>query len=192
MRAAHLWRVWRLLDHRLSYPVGKLCRRFTKLTGPIHYIVIWYPQQMVQMAFCDLSHTFHKQVANVSHHVFVILPWGILTLPLSYSIWLSFPVNSKWKLRLPYLSIALTISCESQEPYCPSISLCYNILTTTSATRYELYEKAYHWHRRGSVKITWGLTNDFWPDSEKHTLIITPAVWDWQVLWVVLKVGYHT
>ena len=26
-------------------------------------------QQMVQMAFCDLSHTFHKQATNVSQHV---------------------------------------------------------------------------------------------------------------------------
>ena len=33
---------------------------------PIHYIVIRYPQQMVQVAFCDLSHTYHKQVTNVS------------------------------------------------------------------------------------------------------------------------------
>ena len=34
------------------------------------------------MAFCDLSHTIHKQVTNVSQHVFVIIPWGILTCPL--------------------------------------------------------------------------------------------------------------
>ena len=33
---------------------------------PIHYIVIRYPQQMVQMAFYDLSHTYHKHVTNVS------------------------------------------------------------------------------------------------------------------------------
>ena len=46
---------------------------------PIHYIVIRYPQQIVQMAFCDLSHTVHKQVTNVSQHVFVILLWRILT-----------------------------------------------------------------------------------------------------------------
>ena len=39
---------------------------------------------MVQMAFCDLSHTFHKQVTNVSQHVFVILLWGILTSPLIF------------------------------------------------------------------------------------------------------------
>ena len=38
---------------------------------------------MVQVAFCDLSHTHHKQVTNVSQHVFVILLWGILTSPLS-------------------------------------------------------------------------------------------------------------
>ena len=50
---------------------------------PLHYIVIRYPQQMVQMAFCDLWHTIHKQVTNVSQHVFVILLWGILTSPLS-------------------------------------------------------------------------------------------------------------
>ena len=48
---------------------------------PIHYIVIRYPQQMVQMAFCDLSHTYHKQVTNVSQHVFVTLLWGILMSP---------------------------------------------------------------------------------------------------------------
>ena len=28
---------------------------------------------MVQLAFCDLLHTFHKQVTNVSQRVFVIL-----------------------------------------------------------------------------------------------------------------------
>ena len=49
---------------------------------PIHYIVIRYPQQMVQMAFCDLLHKFHKPVTDVSQHVFVILPWEILTSPL--------------------------------------------------------------------------------------------------------------
>ena len=47
-------------------------------------IVIQHPQQMVQMAFCDLSHTFHKQVTKVYQHVFVIPLWGILTSPLSY------------------------------------------------------------------------------------------------------------
>ena len=37
---------------------------------PIHYIiVIRYPQQMIQMAFCDLLHTFHKQVTTFSQHV---------------------------------------------------------------------------------------------------------------------------
>ena len=38
---------------------------------------------MAQIAFCDLSYTFHKQVTNVSQHVFVILLWGILTSLLS-------------------------------------------------------------------------------------------------------------
>ena len=37
---------------------------------------------MVQMALCDLLHTFHKQVTNVSQQVFDILLWGILTSPL--------------------------------------------------------------------------------------------------------------
>ena len=32
----------------------------------IHYIVIRYPKQIVQMAFCDLSYTYHKQVTSVS------------------------------------------------------------------------------------------------------------------------------
>ena len=47
---------------------------------PIHYRVIQYPKPMVQMAYCDLSHTF--QVTNVSQHVLVILLWGILMFPL--------------------------------------------------------------------------------------------------------------
>ena len=37
---------------------------------------------MVQMGFCELSHTFHKMVTNVSQHVLVILLWGILMSPL--------------------------------------------------------------------------------------------------------------
>ena len=68
----------------ISYPVCDLYVSQNWL-GPmsIHYIVIRYPQQMVKMAFCDLSHTFHKQVTNVSQQVFVILLRGILTSPLS-------------------------------------------------------------------------------------------------------------
>ena len=54
---------------------------------PKHYIVIRNPQQMVQMEFCDLSHTFYKQVPNVSQHVFAILLWGILTSPLTSDVW---------------------------------------------------------------------------------------------------------
>ena len=38
---------------------------------------------MVQMAFCDLLYVFHKQVLNISQHVFVILLWEILTPPLT-------------------------------------------------------------------------------------------------------------
>ena len=33
---------------------------------PILYIVIRYTQQIAQMAFSDLSHTYHRQVTNVS------------------------------------------------------------------------------------------------------------------------------
>ena len=68
-----------------SYPVCDLCRHFTKLTGPCAYTLHSnpIPQQMVQMAFCALSHTFHEQVTNVSQHVLVILLWGILTSPLT-------------------------------------------------------------------------------------------------------------
>ena len=64
---------------------------------PIHYIVIQYPQQMVPVSFCDLSHTFHKQVANVSKHVFVILLWGNLTSPLiSLPRPMEKPLKSRW------------------------------------------------------------------------------------------------
>ena len=44
---------------------------------------------MVQMAFCDLSQTFHKQVTNVFQHVFVILLWGILMSP--YQLYIKSP-----------------------------------------------------------------------------------------------------
>ena len=62
-----------LSQNHLKGSVGDLCRYFTKLTGPSAYTLRSNPQQMVQMAFCDLSHTFHKEVTNVSQHVFVIL-----------------------------------------------------------------------------------------------------------------------
>ena len=65
------------------------------MTGPCAYTSHGnpIPQQILQMAFCDLSHTFHKQVTYVSQHVFVILPSRILTSPLerprifSFDIW---------------------------------------------------------------------------------------------------------
>ena len=59
----------------ISNPVGDLCQRLKKLTGPCAYTLHSnpIPQQMVQMAFCDLLHTFHKQITTVSQHVFVIL-----------------------------------------------------------------------------------------------------------------------
>ena len=49
--------------------------------GVSDYMVIRYPQRILQMAFCHLLHTFHKQVTNVSQHAFVILLWAILTSP---------------------------------------------------------------------------------------------------------------
>ena len=52
---------------------------------------------MVQIAFCDLSHTFHKQVTNVSQHVFVILLWGILTSPLLVYWMLELPKQCIYK-----------------------------------------------------------------------------------------------
>ena len=64
----------------ISYLVGDLWRRFTKLTRPSVYILLSnpIPQHMVQMVFCDLLHTFNKQLTTVSQHVFVIHEWGIL------------------------------------------------------------------------------------------------------------------
>ena len=67
---------------------------------------------MVQMAFCDLSHTFHKQVTNVSQHVFVILLWGILTSPLKKV--LIFSISS--------LSLKQVISRCNQPPLLMSYS----------------------------------------------------------------------
>ena len=45
----------------ISYPVGDLCRRFTKRTLPSAYTLHSNP-----IPPTDLSHTFHKQVNNVS------------------------------------------------------------------------------------------------------------------------------
>ena len=50
---------------------------------------------MVQTAFCDLLHTFHKQVTNVSQHVFVILLWAGFPLKLYFKIPCVFPVQSQ-------------------------------------------------------------------------------------------------
>ena len=85
----------------ISYPVGDLCRRFTKLTQSSAYTLHsnLIPQQMVQMAFCDLSHTFHKQVTNVSQQVFVILLWGILMSPLG--TWDQTPMWQVWMVGCP-------------------------------------------------------------------------------------------
>ena len=47
----------------ISYPVGGLWRPFTKLTGPSVYTLHNNPIPPTDsIAFCDLSHTFHKQV----------------------------------------------------------------------------------------------------------------------------------
>ena len=63
----------------------KIPRHFTNELSPptAHNMVVQYTLRMVQMAFCDLPHTFHKQVTNVSQHVFVIILWGIFTSPVS-------------------------------------------------------------------------------------------------------------
>ena len=60
---------------------------------PIHYIVIQYPQRLLQMAFCDLSHTFHKQVTIISQHVCVILLWGIFSSPLTMWLFISVGIG---------------------------------------------------------------------------------------------------
>ena len=44
------------------------------------------------MAFCDLSHTCHKQVTNVSPACFVILLWGIFISPLIDILYCNFKV----------------------------------------------------------------------------------------------------
>ena len=68
----------------VSYPVGDLCRHFTKLTLSFAYTLHSYPILPTDgtNGFCDWWHTFHKQVTNVSQHVFVILLWGIFMSPL--------------------------------------------------------------------------------------------------------------
>ena len=74
----------------IIYPVGDLCRRFTNLTGPSAYTLLSnLIPPTIQMAYRDILHTFHKQVTNVSLHVFVILLLGILTFPLTIISFLS-------------------------------------------------------------------------------------------------------
>ena len=65
---------------------------------PIHYIVIRYPQQMVQMAFCNLSHTFHNRS------------------PMFPSIFLSFYCGEFWRLPL-YIGVPRQ-GCQTLSP-CP-------------------------------------------------------------------------
>ena len=72
------------LSKGISYRFNALYRRFTKITGSSAYTLHRNPQQMAQMAFCDLSHTFHKQTTIVFQHVFVIQLFGILTSPVLY------------------------------------------------------------------------------------------------------------
>ena len=68
----------------INYPVGDLNRLFRKLTGPCDYTLHSnpIPQQMLQNGLCGLFHMFHKQVPDVSQHVFVTVHFGILTPPL--------------------------------------------------------------------------------------------------------------
>ena len=60
---------------------------------------------MTQMAFCDLSHTFHKQVTNISQHVFVILLWGILMSPLTLINDIHSLLKKKKVSEDPYLNL---------------------------------------------------------------------------------------
>ena len=66
----------------ISYPVGDLYRRFTKLTLPCAYTLHSNPIPLTD-GTKGLLHTFHKEVTNFSQHVFVILLLGILMSPLS-------------------------------------------------------------------------------------------------------------
>ena len=56
----------------VSYPVGDLRKHFKILKGPFVSIVHGYPKlpTVGTNCLCDLPHTFHKQVINVSKHVF--------------------------------------------------------------------------------------------------------------------------
>ena len=70
---------------RISYPIGDLCRRFTKQTLPSAYTLHSnpIPQHMVQMAFCDLLQHITKMLPLFHQHVFVIPLQGILMSPLN-------------------------------------------------------------------------------------------------------------
>ena len=90
---------------------------------PIHYIVIRYPQQMVQMAFCGLLHKFHKQVTNDSQHVFVILLWRILTSTPNYYLYFRQPYTKTVSYKLFYKRHYLE---PDKLTYLPeSVSKCY-------------------------------------------------------------------
>ena len=87
----------------ISYPVGDLCRYFTKQTGPSASTlqVIRYPQQIVQMTFCDLSHTYHKQVTNVSLACFGHSTAGNFDVPTN--VWLQRTMEDRsQRIRLHY------------------------------------------------------------------------------------------
>ena len=51
-----------------------------------HYIVVQYSQQMVQMAFCDLLHRYHKHIINIFQLDFVNLLWGFFMSSLTTHI----------------------------------------------------------------------------------------------------------
>ena len=80
---------------------------------PIHYIVIRYPQQMVQMAFCDLSQTYHKKVTNVSPVCFCHPTVGNLYVSLTkyeklYCIFIYPIIHTKQtsnSITLPYFAM---------------------------------------------------------------------------------------
>ena len=69
----------------IIYPVGDFADVSQNKLGPlpIHYIVIRYPQQMVQMAFVTCRIHFTNRLPMFHQHVFVILLWGIWMSPLT-------------------------------------------------------------------------------------------------------------
>ena len=68
----------------ISYPVGDLCRRFTKLTLPS---ALTFHSNPITPKDCYLLHTYHKQVTNNSPACFCDPTVGNFDVsPLNYKI----------------------------------------------------------------------------------------------------------